>query len=130
MKGGEHGAPIVPGKSAESLMIQMVGGLKGNDMRMPAKGEPLTAEQIGILRAWIDQGANWPESADVAKVADPKEHWAFKAPVRPGVPEVQGSKSKVQSPIDAFISAWLEKEGLKLSLEADRVTLIRRLKLD
>jgi hypothetical protein len=130
-KGGDHGAPIVAGKSAESLVIQMVAGQKGADMLMPAKGEPLTAEQIGVLRAWIDQGAVWPDEASV-KLAEPKDHWAFKAPVRPVSPKfkIQGPKSAGGNPIDAFIAAQLEKEGLKFSPEADRITLIRRLSLD
>lgn len=135
LKGGEHGTVIVPGKSAESLMIQLVAGLKGEDAVMPKKGERLNAEQIGILRAWIDQGAVWPDGVDTAKVVDKRDHWAFKAPVRPKVPEVQGPKSKFQgsrerNPIDAFIFARLEKEGLKPTPEADRATLIRRLSLD
>ena len=46
------------------------------------KGERLTAEQIGVLRAWIDQGAVWPDSASV-KIEDNRSHWAFKPPVRP-----------------------------------------------
>ncbi len=128
LKGGEHGTPIVPGKSADSLLIQMVAGLKGPDMRMPAKGEPLSTEQVGILRAWIDQGAVWPESADVAKVEDKRNHWAFKAPQRPAVP--QSKKNWARNPIDAFVLARLQKEGLEPSPEADRVTLVRRLKLD
>jgi hypothetical protein len=127
-KGGEHGAPIVPGKSADSLVIQMVAGLKGEDLRMPAKGEPLTAEQIGILRAWIDQGAAWPESADVVKLADPRDHWAFKAPVRPGLPKLK--HEWIRNPIDSLVLARLHLEGLQPSPEADRVTLIRRLGLD
>ena len=129
LKGGEHGVPLVPGKSAESLMIQMVAGLKGADSRMPAKGEPLSAEQIGILRAWIDQGASWPEEAS-AKVADPKNHWSFKAPVRPKVPEMGGQQSGTRNPIDVFVLTRLAEERLKPSPEADRVTLIRRLSLD
>src|SRR5689334_20499351 len=130
LKGGEHGPAIVPGKSAESLMIQLAAGLKGEDKIMPQKGERLTPGEIGLLRAWIDQGAVWPDGVDVAKVTDKRDHWAFKAPVRPSVPKVQSPKSKVQSPIDAFILAKLEKEGLKPSPDADRVTLIRRLTLD
>jgi len=55
---------------------------------MPQKGEPLTPEQIGVLRAWIDQGANWPDGADPAKLQGSK-HWAFKAPIRPALPKVQ-----------------------------------------
>jgi len=135
-KGGEHGAPITPGQSAESLVIQLVAGLKGAEMRMPAKGDALTAEQVGILRAWIDQGAQWPDGAS-AKVVDPKEHWAFKAPRRPEVPGIANRQSPIAkqqsrsaNPIDAFVVARLEKEGLRLSSEADRTTLVRRLKLD
>lgn len=116
---------IVPGKSAESLMIQLVAGLKGEDSIMPAKGERLTPEQIGILRAWIDQGANWPDDASVA-LKDPKDHWAFKSPVRPKVPTI----GKHSNPIDSFVADRLQKENLKFSPEADRVTLIRRVKLD
>jgi len=127
LKGGEHGPAIVPGKSAESLMVQLVAGLD-KERVMPAKGERLTAEQIGLLRAWIDQGAHWPESAS-AKITDPRNHWAFKAPVKPPVPAVK-NKSWPRNPIDNFILARLEKEKLKPSPEADRVTLIRRLSLD
>ncbi len=130
LKGGEHGPAVVPGKSAESLMIQLVAGLKGADVRMPAKGEPLSAEQIGLLRAWIDQGAVWPEGVDVAKLTDKRDHWAFKAPVRPALPAIRNPQSAIGNPIDRFILARLEKEGLKPSPEADRVTLIRRLSLD
>jgi hypothetical protein len=129
LKGTEHGPVIVPGQSAQSLMVQLVAGLKGDDARMPARGEPLTMEQIGILRAWIDQGAKWPDEASV-KLLDPKDHWAFKAPVRPRVPEIPNGKSRISNPIDAFVLERLKKEGLTLSPEADRVTLVRRLSLD
>src|SRR5690349_8920964 len=61
-KTGEHGPIIVPGNSATSRVIKLVAGLDP-DTIMPPKGDPLTAEQIGLLRAWIDQGAVWPDSA-------------------------------------------------------------------
>jgi mono/diheme cytochrome c family protein len=125
LKGGDIGRPIVPGKSAESPLIRYVAGLD-KDVKMPPKGERLTAEQIGILRAWIDQGATWPESA---AVADTKNHWAFQPPVRPPLPTVS-DPSWVRTPIDAFVLARLDKEGLKPSPEADRITLLRRLHLD
>src|SRR5262245_22733548 len=127
LKGGELGPAIVPGKSASSLLIHLVSGLVP-DKIMPQKGDRLTAEQIGLLRAWIDQGADWPESASV-KVVDPRDHWAFKAPLRPPVPAVK-TKKGVRNPIDSFVLAQVEKEKLKPSPEADRVTLIRRLSLD
>ena len=98
LKGGKTGPAIVPGQSAESLMIQLVSGLKGDDKVMPKKGERLTADQIGLLRAWIDRGAAWPESAS-AKAPDKRDHWAFKAPVRPPVPPIKNQKSKIPSTI-------------------------------
>jgi mono/diheme cytochrome c family protein len=61
LKGGENHVPdIRPGNSAQSPLIHFVSGLV-KDMKMPAKGEPLTVDEIGLLRAWIDQGSAWPE---------------------------------------------------------------------
>src|SRR5689334_2594090 len=59
LKGGEHGQDIIPGHGAESPLIHYVARLVPG-MEMPPKGEPLTAEQVASLRAWIDQGALWP----------------------------------------------------------------------
>ncbi len=126
-QGGEHGTPILPGKSADSLIIRLVAGLDPENV-MPKKGKRLTDEQVGVLRAWIDQGAVWPESASV-KVSDPRDHWAFKRPVRPAVPVVK-NKAWPRNPIDNFILARLDKENLLPSAAADKQTLIRRLSLD
>lgn len=60
MKGGTEGSFFVAGDSAKSLLIQLVTGTNENFDKMPPDGDPLSAEQIGLLRAWIDQGANWP----------------------------------------------------------------------
>src|SRR5256885_11468493 len=61
MKGGEVGkTPIVIGKSAESPLILRVAGMDPDEV-MPPKGEKLTTVQVGVLRAWIDQGAKWPD---------------------------------------------------------------------
>ena len=119
-KGGENHAPdIRPGRSAESPLIHFVAGLVP-DMQMPQKGERLTADQIGVLRAWIDQGAVWPE-------AGPKKtHWSLTAVTRPVVPR----GGKATSPVDAFIVAKLHEKKLTLSPSADRRTLIRRLSFD
>jgi len=125
LKGSENGPVIVPGKSAESLMVHAVSWLK-DDLKMPKKGERLSAEQVGLIRAWIDQGANWP---DVASGEKKVEHWAFKAPERPPVPPVK-NKDWIRNPIDNFILARLEKEKLSPSPEADKTALLRRLSLD
>src|SRR6185369_9536351 len=60
LKGGENGVDILPGQSAKSPLIHYVSGL-AEDIEMPpkGKGDPLTSEQIGLLRAWIDQGVQW-----------------------------------------------------------------------
>lgn len=69
MKGGDTGAAIKAGDSAGSLLIQVVVGAHDSIDIMPPKGDPLTAEQVGILRAWIDQGANWPDAEAAAPPA-------------------------------------------------------------
>lgn len=125
--GDEHAPNIVPGKSADSPLIQFIGGLD-EDMVMPQKGDRLTAEQIGVLRAWIDQGANWPADA---QPPDPKKnHWAFQPLQRPAVPAIKDGQAGAHNPIDAFILAKLAEKSLTLSPEADRRTLIRRLNFD
>jgi hypothetical protein len=119
-RGGKSGkAVLVPGKSAESELIRRVTATDPEDL-MPSKGEPLTGEQVASLRAWIDQGANWP---------DEKRHWSFVKPVRPSLPTVKNNKWP-RNAIDHFILARLEQEKLSPSPEANRATLIRRLTLD
>ena len=66
LKGGDSGPAIVPGKSAESRVIELVAGLDPDSV-MPQKGKRLTPEQIGLLRAWIDQGAAWDPVISFAK---------------------------------------------------------------
>ncbi len=118
---------IVAGDSAGSLIIQRVTA-SDEHTRMPLGGPPLPAEKIELLRKWIDAGAVWPE-ASTAKAPDARRHWAFIAPTRPAVPHPNAA-NWVRNPIDAFVLQKLEKEGLKPSPEADRVTLLRRLSLD
>ena len=60
LNGGDGGPAFVAGKSAESLLIKYVAGVDP-DVVMPPEGDKLTDDQIGLLRAWIDQGAKWPE---------------------------------------------------------------------
>ncbi|TXT30708.1 MAG: hypothetical protein FD138_2259, partial [Planctomycetota bacterium] len=133
LKGGDLGRAIVSGKSAESPLIRYVAGLDP-DIKMPPEGERLTAAQVAVLRAWIDQGAEWPESASVELKPKGADHWAFKAPVRPAVPrlksEISNLKSQIRTPIDHFILDRLQREGLTLSPETDRVTWLRRVSLD
>jgi mono/diheme cytochrome c family protein len=117
---------VVPGNTAESALYRRVAGI-GDVARMPMGGR-LADDQIATLKAWIEQGAAWPDAVGV-KVNASKVHWAFIPPQRPTLPEV-GNAAWAKTPIDRFVLARLEKEGLPPSPEADRVTLLRRLSLD
>jgi mono/diheme cytochrome c family protein len=126
LQGGSSGPALVPGKAAESLLIDAVKGINGAT-RMPQKGLALTDKQIALLAAWIDQGAKAPK--EIADDGTGANHWAFKAPVRPPLPAVKQA-AWVKNPIDRFILARLEAENIAPSAEAARVTLLRRLYLD
>jgi len=128
LKGGTSGPAIVPGKSAESRMIHLVAGLE-KDLVMPKKGARLSAEEIGLLRGWIDQGVSWPDAVATAAVADKSDWWSFKPARRAELPQVK-NKTWARNPIDLFILAKLEAEKLTPSPEADRRTLMRRVSFD
>jgi hypothetical protein len=115
---------IEKGKAQASELYRRITLPKTHDDVMPNRGEPLTKAQTDRIKAWIDAGAAWPDNMKVAK------HWAYVAPSRPTVPEVQSSKFKVQNPVDAFILARLQEEGLQPSPEAPPEVLVRRLYLD
>jgi mono/diheme cytochrome c family protein len=122
LKGGDFGIAIIAGNADDSRLMHAVLGTNPK-IRMPRKGDPLTAEEIAKLKAWIDAGAVWPDSASV-KLEQKTDHWAFKPPVKPKVP------AKAKHPIDAFIRERLQKEKLLPALAASPETLIRRLSLD
>ncbi|MGH9752240.1 MAG: PSD1 and planctomycete cytochrome C domain-containing protein [Blastocatellia bacterium] len=133
LKGGLSGAAIVPGDSKRSLLVKRILGEGG--ARMPMGGAPLTPTQTALIRLWINEGANWSGNGQSA-IRNPQsaikqhwQHWAYVKPVRPALPRVK-NRSRVRTPIDAFILARLEKEGLTPAPEADKATLLRRVYLD
>ncbi|HYG77071.1 MAG TPA: PSD1 and planctomycete cytochrome C domain-containing protein [Planctomycetota bacterium] len=110
--------PVVPGKLEKSELYKRVISKDPEEVMPPPKSEhKLSPRQIGILKKWIEQGAKW------------EKHWAFIAPVQPPVPK-PGFAGWTKNPIDAFLAARLEQEGLKPSPEAPKHTLIRRATLD
>ena len=125
LKGGDTGAGYKAGKSAESLIVQAIKGEHDEISRMPYKKPPLNDEQIALIAKWIDEGAKAPTDEEPEK----NVHWAFVKPERPKVPQVT-QKEWARNPIDNFVVARLEKENIKPSPEADRVTLMRRVCLD
>jgi mono/diheme cytochrome c family protein len=115
----ESGATaIVAGDAAASALIARITS-DDPEQRMPPpeSGKTLSAEQIELVRRWIDQGAEF------------KQHWSFIAPVRPEPPAV-AHEAAVANPIDRFVISRLEREGQEPSPAADRVTLLRRVTLD
>ena len=109
---------IVPGDSANSRLIKRITETQP-EMRMPppASGRTLTDRQIELLRRWVDTGAKWDT------------HWAYVPPKRPDPPTV-ATPAWPRNPIDNFILARLERDGLKPSATADKITLLRRVSLD
>ncbi|MBX3747351.1 MAG: PSD1 domain-containing protein [Verrucomicrobiae bacterium] len=132
LRGGDFHAPdIIPGDSAASPLIHLVGGLIPDEF-MPVRGDPLTPEQIGLLRAWIDQGAPWPDDGSASQPDPTETHWAFQPVVRPAVPDAPTASDPGwgHHAIDRFIADRLAREGLHPAAPADRHTLIRRLSFD
>ena len=115
----EGGEPvIVPGKPDESDLIDRIEN-DDPELRMPPKksGKQLTAEQVAVLRRWVEQGATWTA------------HWSFEPPRKPALPAVKNLAWPITE-VDRFILARLESEGLSPAPEADKTTLIRRVSLD
>lgn len=128
LKGGNGGPVVVPGKSAESRLIRLVSGLEEKKV-MPPSGARLTAAQIALLRDWVDQGVKWSSGATTAAPVAKPQHWSFRPIERPQPPRTR-TEGWARNPIDQFVLARLEQEGVEPSPEADRRTLIRRVYLD
>ncbi|MBI5693624.1 MAG: DUF1549 domain-containing protein [Verrucomicrobia bacterium] len=116
----DGGPAIVPGKPDESPLIQRIETKDEKKVMPPPEAhKTLRPDQIALLRRWVAEGAEY------------EEHWAFLAPRRPALPAVLAARPAWgRNPIDAFILARLEREGLAPSAEADRRSLYRRVALD
>ena len=143
MRGNDSGPVIVAGKPDESRLIQVV-RYADDDVQMPPS-EKLPDEELAILTEWIRSGAAWPDtndaapadhggiprlpdgSIDFARAAE--THWAYLPIERPPLPDVANAAA-CRTALDRFIVAQLESQGLSLSPEADRRTLIRRAYFD
>ncbi len=123
---------IQAGSSASSRLYTMVStGIvrEGKTLRMPPGG-PLSANEVEIVRRWIDEGAVWPLGADSPATAKPRARpWSFERIQRHDPPAVT-HKNWVRNPIDAFVLAKLESNAIEPSPEAPKTTLVRRLYLD
>ncbi|MBI1830725.1 MAG: PSD1 domain-containing protein [Planctomycetes bacterium] len=134
--GGDNGSVI-----KDALLLKHVLGEPGF-RRMPLKGEgeALKPAQVAIIKRWIEQGAIGPK--DEKPEADPRDHWAFRPPVRPDVPKAkgnpltpnpsppQGRGERRPNPIDAFLAAEHEKHGLTPQGPVEHSLWLRRVYLD
>jgi Protein of unknown function (DUF1553)/Protein of unknown function (DUF1549)/Planctomycete cytochrome C len=131
LKGGENGPAIVPGDPEKSMLIRAV-RYTDPDLQMPPKDKKLNQKSIDDLIAWVKMGAPFPKVAAIVSKTyneSDRDHWAFKHVVKPPVPDVK-DKDWVKTPVDAFIVAKLEENGMKPSPMADKRTLIRRATFD
>ncbi|MFM7148934.1 MAG: DUF1549 domain-containing protein, partial [Gemmataceae bacterium] len=114
----EGRASLVPGKPGESELFQRLVSADPSKVMPPAKSNrKLRAEEVETLRRWIEQGGEW------------QPHWAYLAPVRPGVPAAPpGSRS--ENPIDPFVHARMASRALTPSGPAAPEELLRRVTLD
>ncbi|MBL9122167.1 MAG: DUF1549 domain-containing protein, partial [Planctomycetaceae bacterium] len=124
-QGGHSGPAVVPGKSAESPLIQAIQGSDGVT-QMPLEGTPLSADEIQLLKMWVDQGAITPKE-DIPP--SPRDHWAFRPVVRPAVPP-PATDSTSSHPLDRFLAASQQARGLTPLRAAPPEVLLRRVYLD
>jgi len=128
LDGGDGGPVIEPGKSGESLLMDRITDHGAERMPPPGDGEALSGEQIALIKTWIDQGAVAP--ADDAPEPNPRDHWAFRAPIRPAIPPLEAAHQGPANPIDAFLAAAWKAKGLTPQPPADKRLLQRRVYLD
>ena len=109
---------LVPGAPDESELYRRITAADPDErMPPPEAHKTLTEDQVELLRSWIEQGAAY------------EDHWSFRPVARPEVPPVRAADWP-RGPIDRFVLARLEREGLEPSPEADRRTLVRRVTFD
>ncbi|MGF1579848.1 MAG: DUF1549 domain-containing protein [Gemmataceae bacterium] len=136
LEGGDTGPAIKPGNPDESLLVRAIG--HRGELKMPPRSK-LPGAEVDNLTAWVKMGAPWP-NATIPKAPkkrgqstpftkEQSEFWSFQRPVSPPLPQVT-NQHWVKSPIDTFILAKLEANGLKAAPPVDRATLIRRATFD
>ena len=146
LRGGEKGAALVPGNAEASPLFRRIAGLQAPAMPMSPVA-PLNAQEVTLIRDWINQGANWPSTAPANPVSgasgqtypggyrpreiteQDRQWWAFQKPVRRPAPQSSDARWS-RNPIDGFVKAMLDRKGLEPAPQADRHTLIRRAYLD
>ncbi len=121
LKGGDSGPAIVEGRSAESYLVELVMGFDP-DNTMPKKGTKLTREQIGLLRAWIDQGAPWDAGISFAR-AEPLN-------LKPRRPVLPTGRDKNANPVDRLLEPYFAANRIQPGEPVDDRLFARRVYMD
>ncbi len=129
LRGGDGYAPAIVAKSSDTSPLFQFVSREDADLKMPPKGDRLSAGEVQSLKEWIDAGAEWPDS--LAEIGQKSAHWSFQPLVRPEVPRSSvAPPTETPHAIDAFVRAKLHEQHLAPNPPADRRTLIRRLSFD
>jgi hypothetical protein len=123
LAGGESGPVVTPGKSGESRLVALIAGLEP-DAIMPAQGPRLSSQQVGMLRAWIDQGLPWEQGFSFKKTLP-----APLAPRRVTLPPIAAGAAAT-NPIDRLLEVYFQSTGFVPGAVVDDRTFMRRASMD
>ena len=125
---------VEPGKPDESRLLSVVVPESASlPPAMPKNADPLTDEEVAVLRQWISDGAKWPETISLTEPTIDNFDWWSLRPIMPVAPPVfddDAARQWLRTPVDAFVLRKLREHALATSPEADRRTLIRRVTFD
>ena len=121
LEGGDNGSPALAGRSAESYVVDLISGLDPESV-MPKKGKKLTPAQVGLMRAWIDQGMAWPKEITFFKhePANLRAQALAELPARAGL----------ENPVDRVVDAYFAQNKVSWSKPVDDRLYARRVWLD
>lgn len=124
LKGGQSGPVVISGKSAASLLIELVSGLDPDNV-MPQKGSKLTRDQVGLLRAWIDQDLPWDAGVSFGRIPP-----INLAPRKPALPTGSAKDARAKNPIDLFLRPYFAAQKFTPSKSVSDAVYARRVYLD
>lgn len=122
LRGGENGPIIVPGRSGESELVRRISLPPGHEDAMPGEGkeEPLSADEIALIRLWVDRGAHWADEVKTFR----------EAPLALTMPPVPDAPADLTSPVDRFVDVYFERHGLAWNAPVGDAAFLRRVYLD
>jgi len=125
-KGGKNGPVIAAGSPEKSRLVGRITA-KHEDERMPPEGEALKPEEIAAITAWIKRGASAPANEQPER--DPRDHWAFKPPVKVALLQIGNRQPAIGNPVDSFLESTRRKHGLSAAPPAEKSIWLRRVTL-